>query len=178
MASLNRVLIMGNLGGDPELRHTTSGQPVTTLRVATTHGYTDRDGNHQESTEWHNVVAWGRTAELCAQYLTKGRAVLVEGRLATRSWEDQSGEKRYATEVVASSVQFLGAPQAAADGARDAPQHEAAQAQVQAQTTATGAVAAGDGGSRPMRRVQPAARPSVRPARAASGAVTAADLPF
>lgn len=108
MGTVNRVMIMGNLGADPELRHTPAGQSVTTLSVATTRAYTDREGLEQKATEWHRVVVWGKQAETCAHYLSKGRGVFVEGRLATRSWEDHNGEKRYATEIVASSVQFLG----------------------------------------------------------------------
>jgi single-strand DNA-binding protein len=114
MASFNRVTIMGHLGADPELRHTTSGQPVTTLSVATQHVFNDREGQKQDVTDWHRVVVWGRTAETCAQYLAKGRAVFVEGRLTTRHYDDAQGEKRYVTEIVAQSVQFLGAPPVAA----------------------------------------------------------------
>jgi single-strand DNA-binding protein len=110
MGTVNRVIIMGNLGADPELRQTPAGQAVTTLSVATTRAYTDRDGLEQKTTEWHRVVVWGKQAENCAHYLSKGRGVFVEGRLATRSWEDRNGEKRYATEIVASNVQFLGGP--------------------------------------------------------------------
>jgi single-strand DNA-binding protein len=108
MGTVNRVIIMGNLGADPELRQTPAGQTVTTLSVATTRAYTDRDGLEQKATEWHRVVVWGKQAENCAHFLSKGRGVFVEGRLATRSWEDRNGEKRYATEIVASNVQFLG----------------------------------------------------------------------
>lgn len=110
MGTVNRVIIMGNLGADPELRHTPAGQAVTTLSVATTRAYTDREGIEQKTTEWHRVVVWGKQAENCAHYLSKGRGVFVEGRLTTRSWEDRNGEKRYATEIVASNVQFLGGP--------------------------------------------------------------------
>lgn len=114
MASLNRVVIMGNLGQDPELRHTQSQVPVCTLSVATTDYRTGQDGQRQEFTEWHRVVVWNKQAENCAKYLAKGRTVLVEGRLQTRSWEDKQGQKRYMTEIVASNVQFVG-------GNRDRP---------------------------------------------------------
>jgi single-strand DNA-binding protein len=108
MASVNKVILVGNLGKDPELRYTPGGQAVCDLRIATTESFTSRDGDKKESTEWHNVVVWGKQAESCSQYLAKGRQVYVEGRLRTRSWEDKSGQKRYSTEVVAVLVQFLG----------------------------------------------------------------------
>jgi single-strand DNA-binding protein len=108
MASLNKVMILGNLGQDPELRNTTSGKAVATLRVATTDNWTDASGQRQERTEWHTVVVWGRTAENCKQYLAKGRAVFVEGRLQTRKWQDKEGHDRYSTEIVADRVQFVG----------------------------------------------------------------------
>ncbi len=108
MASLNRVMVLGNLGQDPELRYTANQTPVVTLNVATTDVRTDRDGQKQESTEWHRIVVWGKQAENCAKYLAKGRSVFVEGRLQTRSWDDKTGQKRYTTEIVAQNVQFLG----------------------------------------------------------------------
>ena len=108
MASLNRVVILGNLGQDPELRYTQSQAPVCTLRIATTDVRTSADGQRQEFTEWHSVVVWNKQAENCAKYLAKGRTVLVEGRLQTRSWEDKQGNKRYTTEIVAQNVQFVG----------------------------------------------------------------------
>ena len=106
--SLNKVLIIGNLGADPEVRTTQSGQTVATLSIATSENYTDREGNRQERTEWHRVVLWARLAELAQQYLRKGRKVYVEGRIQTRSWDDaQSGQRRYTTEVVAREMVFL-----------------------------------------------------------------------
>jgi single-strand DNA-binding protein len=108
MASLNRVLIIGNLGQDPEIRHTQNQTAVCTLSIATTDVRMGQDGQRQEFTEWHRVVVWNKQAENCAKYLTKGRPVFVEGRLQTRSWEDKTGQKRYTTEIVASNVQFLG----------------------------------------------------------------------
>jgi single-strand DNA-binding protein len=108
MASLNRVVIMGNLGQDPELRYTQNQTPVCTLNVATTDYRTSPDGQRQEFTEWHRVVVWSKQAENCSKYLTKGRTVLVEGRLQTRSWEDKQGQKKYMTEIVANNVQFVG----------------------------------------------------------------------
>ncbi len=115
MASLNRVLIMGHLGQDPELRYTASQVPVATLNVATTERWLGKDGQQQESTEWHRIVVWGKQAENTAKYLAKGRAVFVEGRLQTRSWEDKNGQKRYTTEINASTVQFLNTGAAGAE---------------------------------------------------------------
>ena len=108
MASYNRVLIMGNLGQDPELRYTQNQVAVCTLSVATTDYRNGPDGQRQEFTEWHRVVVWNKQAENCSKYLAKGRSVLVEGRLQTRSWEDKQGQKRYVTEIVAQNVQFVG----------------------------------------------------------------------
>jgi len=103
----NKVLLIGNLGQDPEVRHTNSGQPVANLRVATSRRVKDRDGNWNEQTEWHSVVCFARTAETAGQYLRKGSKVFVEGRLQTRSWEDREGKKQYRTEVVAELLKFL-----------------------------------------------------------------------
>jgi single-strand DNA-binding protein len=111
MASLNRVLIMGNLGRDPELRYTQNQMAVCSLTVATTDYRTGQDGQRQELTEWHRIVVWGKQAENCSKYLAKGRSVMVEGRLTTRSWEDKQGQKRYTTEIVAQNVQFIGGGQ-------------------------------------------------------------------
>ncbi|RMH00127.1 MAG: single-stranded DNA-binding protein [Deltaproteobacteria bacterium] len=108
MAGVNKVFLLGNLGRDPELRFTSNNTPVCQLNVATTRSYTDRGGQQQSQTEWHRVVVWGQQGERCAQYLSKGRQVFVEGRLQTRSYQDRDGNKRYVTEVVADNVQFLG----------------------------------------------------------------------
>ena len=108
MASLNRVMIIGNLGADPELKYSPNGDAVTTFSVAANESWTSKDGQKQERTEWFSVVTWRKLAETCAQYLAKGRQVYVEGRLQTRSWEGQDGEKKYRTEVVAETVRFLG----------------------------------------------------------------------
>lgn len=107
MASLNRVMIIGNVGSDPEMRFTPSGKPVTSFRVATNHSYTSPEGEKKEETEWFTVVAWNRLAEQCNQFLSKGRLVYAEGRLRTRTWESQDGLKHYRTEVIASRVSFL-----------------------------------------------------------------------
>lgn len=107
MAGINKVILVGRLGADPEIRYTQSGAGVTNFNLATSETWVDRDGQKQERTEWHRIVVWGKMAETCAQFLTKGRQVYVEGRLQTRSWDDKDGNKRYTTEVVATTVQFL-----------------------------------------------------------------------
>jgi single-strand DNA-binding protein len=109
-ASLNRVMIVGRLGQDPELRYTPSRVALTHLNVATHHSYVDSEGRNQDATEWHRVVVWNKQAETCAKYLQKGRQVMIEGRLQTRHWEDSQGIKRSSTEIVAQQVLFLGSP--------------------------------------------------------------------
>src|SRR3982750_317163 len=108
MSGVNKVIIVGRLGADPELKTVTGGQSVARLSIATSENWTDKQGQKQERTEWHRVVVWGKLAELCGKYLTKGRQAYVEGRLQTRSWEDQQGQKKYSTEIVADRVQFIG----------------------------------------------------------------------
>ncbi len=117
MASVNKAIILGNLGQDPELRHTPSGKAVATLRIATNEQWTDQSGERQERTEWHSVVVWGRQAENCAQYLSKGRQVFIEGRIQTRKWQDKEGNDRYSTEIVADRVQFVGGRAGSGSGA-------------------------------------------------------------
>ena len=107
MASLNKVMIIGNLGSEPEMRFTPNGNPVTSFSVATNRVYTTPDGERKQETEWFNVVAWNKLAEQCNQFLTKGRLVYTEGRLHTRSWESQDGQKHSRPEIVASRVVFL-----------------------------------------------------------------------
>jgi len=107
MASLNKVMIIGNIGSEPEMRFTPNGNPVTSFRVATNRVYTTVDGERKEETEWFTVVAWGRLAEQCNQFLTKGQRVYAEGRFRTRTWESQDGQKHYRPEVVANRVLFL-----------------------------------------------------------------------
>lgn len=104
--SVNKVIIIGRLGKDPELRRTQSGTAVCSFTVATSSKHTDKQGQAVEETEWHNIVAWSKTAELCCQYIFKGSKVYIEGRLKTRSWDD-NGQKRYTTEIVANDVKFL-----------------------------------------------------------------------
>ena len=115
-AGVNKVILIGNLGRDPELRYTQSGQAVANFTLATTETWNKREGGRDERTEWHRIVAWGRTAELCAQYLSKGRTVYIEGRLQTREWENREGQKQKTTEIVAVSVQFLGGPRGSGEG--------------------------------------------------------------
>lgn len=105
---VNKVILIGNLGGAPEVRFTPGGQAVANFRIATNESWTDKSGQKQERTEWHRIVVWGKLAELCGEYLTKGRQCFVEGRLQTREWQDKDGKKNYTTEVVAQNVVFLG----------------------------------------------------------------------
>ena len=117
---LNKVMLIGNLGRDPEVRSTPSGQHVANFSLATNRRWTDKSGQRQEQTEWHNIVVWGKQAEIAGQYLTKGKQIYLEGRLQTRSWDDrQTGEKKYRTEVVCDHFQMLsqrGGPEMDASG--------------------------------------------------------------
>lgn len=105
---LNKVMIIGNLGRDPEIRYTPSGRPVTSFSVATTRTWVNYDGERKEETEWFNVVAWGPLAEICNQYLASGKQVYIEGRLQTRGWEDEQGRRHFRTEIVAQEMILLG----------------------------------------------------------------------
>jgi single-strand DNA-binding protein len=130
MAGVNKVIIVGNLGKDPELRYTPQGQGVANFPIATSENWTDKQGQKQERTEWHRIVVWGKLGELCSKYLSKGRQAYVEGRLQTRAWDDKDGQKRYTTEIVATTVQFLGGAGAGAErsqnsgGGGNGPQNE------------------------------------------------------
>lgn len=106
--SVNKAILVGNLGKDPELRYTPSGKAVASFSLATSERWTGQDGQKQESTTWHNIVVWGRQAETAKEYLAKGRQVYIEGRISNRSYDDKDGNKRYVSEVVAQTVQFLG----------------------------------------------------------------------
>jgi single-strand DNA-binding protein len=108
MAGVNKAILVGNLGRDPELRYTQNGQAVVNFTLATSETWTDKSGERVERTEWHRIVVWGKTGEMCAQYLSKGRTVYVEGRIQTREWEDKDGNKRYTTEINAQTVNFIG----------------------------------------------------------------------
>ncbi len=107
MSSLNKAMIIGRLGADPEVRYTQANTAVATLSIATTERYKDRNGEQQESTEWHRVVAWGRLAEICQEYLKKGSLAYFEGPIQTRQWEDKDGQKKYTTEIKALNMQML-----------------------------------------------------------------------
>ena len=124
---VNKVTLIGNLGQDPELRYTGSGTAVCNMRVATSETYKDKDGNQVENTEWHTVVAWARLAEICGEYLKKGRQVYIEGQLQTRQWEDKDGNTRYSTEIKAREMQMLGGRDDGAAPARPTPQAAAKQ---------------------------------------------------
>jgi single-strand DNA-binding protein len=108
MSGVNKVILVGRLGTDPEVKTISSGNTVARLSLATSENWKDREGQRQERTEWHRIVLWGKQAELAGKYLVKGRQVYIEGRLQTRSWEDQQGQKKYTTEIVANVIQFLG----------------------------------------------------------------------
>jgi single-strand DNA-binding protein len=135
MASVNKVILVGNLGADPEMRYLPSGEAVANLRLATTDTWKDKDGNKQEATEWHRVSFFGRQAEVCGQYLKKGSQIYVEGSIRTRKWQDKEGQDRYTTEVRGDRMQMLGGRQ----GMGDAPPRE----------TAGASGGAGSGGNRP-----------------------------
>jgi len=111
MSGVNKVILIGNLGADPELRYTPSGRAVVNFNLATSRTWNNRDGEKQEETEWHRIVAWDKLAEICGEYLKKGAQTYVEGRLQTRSWEDKNGLKRYTTETVVSEMRMLGSRQ-------------------------------------------------------------------
>ena len=121
MAGVNKAILVGNLGRDPELRTTPNGQSVVNFTLATSETWTDKSGERVERTEWHRIVVWGRTAETCAQYLSKGRTVYVEGRIQTREWEDKDGNKRYTTEINANTVNFIGPRSSGGGESRDGP---------------------------------------------------------
>ncbi len=112
---INKVILIGNLGSDPEIRYTQSGTAVATFSVATTERWKNKDGQQQEQTEWHRIVAWRRLAEICGEYLSKGSKVYIEGKLQTRKWEDRDGNTRYTTEVVANEMKMLSPRGASSD---------------------------------------------------------------
>ena len=123
--SVNKVILVGNLGKNPEMRYTQGGAAVANMTLATTERYTDKTGQKQEQTEWHRIVAFGKLAEICGQYLTKGRQVYFEGRIQTRQWQDQQGQKRYTTEIVATNMQMLGGRGDRTDSMGGAAPHDA-----------------------------------------------------
>lgn len=119
---LNKVMLIGRLGADPDVKYTQSGTPVANLRIATDESYTDRNGQRQEKTEWHTVIAFQRTAEICQQYLHKGSLVYIEGKLQTRKWQDKTGQDRYSTEIQCQRLQMLERRQEDAHTQQPAPQ--------------------------------------------------------
>ena len=121
MSGVNKAILVGHLGADPELRHTQSGTAVASFRVATTERFNDRSGERQERTEWHRIVAWAKLAEICNTYLKKGKQVYIEGRIQTRQWEDKDGNTRYTTEIVANNMVMLGR---AGDVSNDTPSQD------------------------------------------------------
>ena len=142
MASVNKVIIVGNLGKDPEVRYTPDGASVTNVTIATTDTWKDKaTGEKKEATEWHRVVFFGKLAEIAGQYLKKGRQVYVEGALRTRKWQDKEGQERYTTEIVANEMKMLGSR----EGMSDAPPRESG-----------GGASASGGGNRPATAAQPA----------------------
>lgn len=119
MASVNKVILVGNLGSDPEVKYLPSGMAVANFNIATTEKWTGKDGNPGEKTEWHRIVVFGKTAENCQKYLKKGRQIYVEGRIQTREWNDKEGNKRTTTEIVANQVTFLGSGPGRSEGGRE-----------------------------------------------------------
>ncbi|MBI5970759.1 MAG: single-stranded DNA-binding protein [Deltaproteobacteria bacterium] len=117
MRGVNKVILVGNLGKDPEVRYSPSGMAVCNFSIATTENWKDKEGNKQDKTEWHKIVTFGKLAEICGEYLAKGKQIYIEGRLQTRTWDDKSGVKRYTTEVVASEMLMLGGPKDGGKGA-------------------------------------------------------------
>jgi single-strand DNA-binding protein len=161
MAGVNKVILIGNLGKDPELRYTPAGQPVATFSLATTERRTDKSGQRKETTEWHNIVVFGKTAEIVNQYLKKGRSCYLEGKITTRSWDDRDGNKKYKTEIIANTVQFLGGGGGASGGAP---------------TTSESVPSADAASSAPEPEFDQTQTASSEPASAAAGASD--DLPF
>ncbi len=118
---LNKVMVIGHLGRDPEMRYTPSGRPVTTFTLAVSRSWNSADGERHTETEWFNIVAWGNLAEICKQYLVKGQQVYVEGRLQTRRWDDKEGQKHINVEIVASEMMMLGERRESGQGTEDQP---------------------------------------------------------
>lgn len=148
---VNKVILIGHLGKDPEVRYTPSGQAVANFTLATTESWTDKQGQRQDRTEWHRIVVWGKTAELAGEYLSKGRQVYVEGKLQTRQWDDQDGNKKSTTEIVGSNLTFLGArggdgPNASAGARRNNNAGYGAAPQNNAHTASPAASNQGGGG--------------------------------
>ncbi len=159
---INKVILIGNLGQDPELRYTGSGAAVCNIRIATSESYKDKDGNQVENTEWHTVVAWARLAEICGEYLKKGSKVYIEGSLQTRQWEDKEGNTRYSTEVKAREMQMLDSKGGGGGGdeydqSERAPRQQAAPRSGGGGGSYGGGGNDGGGGRPPAQRPQPKA---------------------
>lgn len=171
--SLNKVQLIGHLGKDPELRYTSNGQAVATFSLATNESYKPAGSEEwQEKTEWHNIVAWGRLAEIASEYLNKGKQAYIEGRLQTRSWDDQNGVKRYTTEVVANDLILLGGRGESGGGGR--PPHPAdTYGTTQSAPTSTGMAAAA-----PAYTGSKVAEPRPAPAPSMPADVPPDDIPF
>ena len=123
MAGVNKVILLGHLGRDPEMRYMPDGTAVANMTIATSESYKDRDGNRQERTEWHRIALWGRTAEIAGEYLRKGSQAYIEGRLRTRKWTDKDGQDRYTTEIVGGRLQLIGGHRSEGDGGNSAAPH-------------------------------------------------------
>jgi single-strand DNA-binding protein len=150
MASINKVILIGRLGKDPEVRFTPGGQAVANFSIATTDRWKNKQsGAFEERTEWHNIVVWGKTAELCKEYLAKGRQVYLEGRLQTRAWTDKEGHKRYTTEVVAQTVQFLDSRGERSTAAGASPQSASSGSSSSGPPEASGGMTESDAGGPP-----------------------------
>ena len=143
MSGVNKVILIGNLGADPEVRFTGSGTAVANFNIATTERYNNREGEKQERTEWHRIVMFGRQAEIAKEYLHKGRQVYIEGRLQTRQWEDQQGQKRYTTEVVCNNMQMIGS-RGGGGGGDDFPSQDTASDRAPAAAQTSGGGGGGD----------------------------------
>ena len=143
MSGVNKVILIGNLGADPEVRFTGSGTAVANFNIATTERFNNREGEKQERTEWHRIVMFGRQAEIAKEYLHKGRQVYIEGRLQTRQWEDQQGQKRYTTEVVCNIMQMIGSRGGGGGGGDDFPSQDMPSDRAPAAQTSSGS---GSGG--------------------------------
>ena len=146
MASVNKVILLGNLGRDPETRYTTGGDAVTNLRIATTETWKDTSGDKQEKTEWHSVVLFGRQAEIAGEYLKKGRSVYIEGRLQTRKYTDKEGVEKYATEIVGDRMQLLGGPRDGGGAASGPGDDEPSGGERRAPSRGSGSGGGGGGG--------------------------------
>ena len=177
--SVNKVILIGRLGADPEVRYTQGGQAVANFNLATHEAWTDRQGQSQEKTEWHRIVVWGRQAETCGEYLRKGREAYIEGRLETRQWQDREGQQRYTTEVKAQTVRFLGGRQSD-NASQSGPSYNggASQQQPSQQQAAPQAAPQQQAPVNLGAPAEPAAAPAPAPAGPQGGEFNDDDIPF